>query len=217
MVLGLFGAGGAGRGLYDALSKDQRVQESYERIVFVDDVVGVAQIDGVDVLTFDEAIRCYGIDELKFLICLGGPASREKVYYKIKEKGYSLATWIHPRAEIAATVSLGEGNIIYDCYLDVGVTIGNNVLIYKNAVIGHDSVVKDHSVVSVGTFIGGHCVLETKTYFGPCAAARDQVHVGQESTVGINAAVFKDVPDGSAAIGNPAKIVPKSQKGLFEK
>ena len=75
----------------------------------------------------------------------------------------------------------------------------------------------DHCVVSVGSFIGGHCVLEKKVYFGPCAAARDQVHIGECATVGINAAVFKDVPEGSSAIGNPAKIMPKSQKGLFDK
>ncbi len=60
-------------------------------------------------------------------------------------------------------------------------------------------------------------VLEKKVYFGPCAAARDQVHIGECATVGINAAVFKDVPEGSSAIGNPAKIMPKSQKGLFDK
>ena len=217
MVLGLFGAGGAGRGLYDALSRDRRIGEAYRQIFLVDDVVGVKEIDGVQVYTFAEAVQHYSEEELKFLICLGTPSAREKVCKKIRERNYGLATWVHPRAEVAAGVQIGEGSIIFDCYLDVGVMVGENNLIYKNAVIGHDSVLMDHCVVSVGSFIGGHCVLEKKVYFGPCAAARDQVHIGECATVGINAAVFKDVPEGSSAIGNPAKIMPKSQKGLFDK
>mgnify|MGYP005758736789 FL=1 len=217
MVLGLFGAGGAGKSLYDSLIRDKKTSSAYDQIVFVDDVIGVSETHGVRVYTYAEITQMYTPEELKFLISLGTPEAREKLFLKIKGDGYSLAKWIHPHADVSPTASFGEGTIVFDTYIDADVTIGDNTLVYKNAVIGHDTQVKEHCVISVNAFIGGHSMIGKRAYFGPCAAARDQIHIGDGALVGVNAAVFKDVPDDYAAIGNPAKNLPKSKGDMFQK
>ena len=93
--------------------------------------------------------------------------------------------------------------------------LGRNVFVYPQAIIGHDTQIKDHCVISVRSFMGGHCVLEDKVYYGPCAVARDGIHIGKGAVVGINAALYKDVPEYHAAIGNPARNMARAKDKLF--
>ncbi len=217
MILGLFGAGGAGKSLYDCIIRDKKSAEAYEQIVFVDDVIGVEETYGVKVYTFAQITEMYTNQELKFLIALGTPDAREKIFRKIKDAGYSLAVWISPDADISPTAQFGEGALVFDTYIDADVVVGHNTLIYKNAIVGHDTVIKEHCVISVNTFVGGHCQIDENAYIGPCAAVRDQIHIGKRALVGLNAAVYKDVPDDFTAIGNPAKAMPKSKGDMFSK
>ena len=217
MKLGIFGAGGAGRGLYDLMIRNPESLSRYDEIVFIDDVVEADRINGARVLKFQESINSFPTDRLLFLISLGNPSDRKKVYELIKNRGYSLATWIHPRAEINLEVRIDEGGIVYESYIDDRVYIGANAMVYKNAVIGHDSVIGRDSVISVNTFVGGHCRLGERVYLGAGAGVRDQINVGNDTVIGLNSAVYKDIPDNMAAIGNPARNIPKSSKGLFER
>lgn len=213
--MGIFGAGGTGREVYGLILRDSKYFSAFEKIVFVDDVIGVEKIDGIEVFTFQQIKEYFLQKDIRFLIALGDPDAREKVYNKIKENGYLLSTWIHPKAEIAHSVTMGEGVIIMDAYIDVNVNVGNNTFIYYKAAIGHDSVVKENCIIGAGAFVGGHSTIEKNVYFGPGAAVRDRIHIGECAVIGLNSAVYKDVPNGCSAIGNPAKVIQRSSNELF--
>lgn len=216
MILGIYGAGGTGMAISDYILRTEKLRIQYDKLIFVDDVLGKKQAHGLDVFTFENARRVFPRDELQFLIGLGDPAARERVFNQIENEGFGFATCIHPNTEIASTAIIGEGSCIADnCYIDNNVIIGKNVMIYPQTFIGHDTVIKDHAFVSVRSFIGGHSVLDKKVYYGPCAVCKDKIHIGEGAIIGPNATLYKDVPAHYTAIGNPARIIPRTDDKVF--
>lgn len=212
MVLGIFGAGGTGKELYDLIIRYPDTVKCYESIIFVDDKIGVKETYGVQVYTFAQVVEKYSPKELCFLIALGVPEDRENIYHKIKKEGFSLTRWVHPRAEVARSAQIAEGVIVMDSFIDINASIGINTFIYYKAAVGHDTIIKENCIISVGSFVGGHSIVESNVYLGPGASVRDRLHIGKGSVVGINSAVYSNIPDGCSAIGNPARTAPKSSK-----
>ena len=44
---------------------------------------------------------------------------------------------------------------------------------------------------------------------------KDRIKIGDDAIIAPGAAVFRDVPAGHTAIGNPAKIIKNDNKGVF--
>lgn len=216
MILGIYGAGGTGMAIADYIIRTEQFRNKFEEIMFVDDVLQEKKLKGLRVFPFSEVNKRFEKNSFQFLIGLGDPEERENLFLKIKKEGYKLSILIHPNSEVADTSAIGEGSFVADyCYIDNHVVIGRNVAIFPHSFIGHDTEIKDHSFISVRAFIGGHSKLDEKVYYGPCSACKDQIHIGQGAIIGLNAAVYKDVPDGCTAIGNPARILSRASDKVF--
>lgn len=84
-----------------------------------------------------------------------------------------------------------------------GVKIGNNVTVFQNVTLGGRRMgdgggekypsIGDRSVIFAGAVILG------------------DVKVGRYCTIGANAVVLHDIPDGSTAVGVPARIIPRNE------
>lgn len=108
---------------------------------------------------------------------------------------------IHPGAKIGERVFIDHG---------MGVVIG------ETAIIG-DDVTLYHGVTLGGTSWNKgrrHPTLENAVVIGAGAQILGPITVGARSKVGSNAVVVKDVPAGTTAVGNPARII-DSEQGLL--
>jgi len=85
-----------------------------------------------------------------------------------------------------------------------GVTIGANTTIYQNVTLG--AARKSDAINRAYPYVSEDCII----YAG--AVIVGGVRLGRAVTVGANAFVNKDVPDGATAMGNPLQI--KSCKRL---
>lgn len=215
MLLGLYGAGATGKMLYDQLEVDPNIAEEFEKVVFIDDTPGLTKSYGLEVYSFEDTLKLYSPDDLKFLVTLGNPKARETVWKKMKSSGYRGTTWVHPEAFVSPSAEIEEGVIIDNCVIDSNVVVKSNVYVYRNALVGHDSIIGEHSIICAASFIGGHTTLEKNIFFGGCAACRDGITIGHDSVIGINSAVYKDVPECSSVIGNPARNMKRSEKEIF--
>ncbi|MCF2569062.1 NeuD/PglB/VioB family sugar acetyltransferase [Mediterraneibacter glycyrrhizinilyticus] len=215
MILAIYGAGGTGKAICDEVLRAEKERHTYEEVVFVDDVCGEKECYGLRVFTFEEVKETFQTDEIEFLIAMGDPAIKEKIFQNVEAAGYGFAVWIHPKADVSPSAKIGAGTYIDNCYIDNNVVLGRNVIVYPQAIIGHDTQIKDHCIVSVRTFMGGHCILEDQVYYGPCAAARDGIHIGKGAVIGVNAALYKDVPEYHTAIGNPARNMARAKDKVF--
>ena len=105
---------------------------------------------------------------------------------------------IHPGASIGRRFFIDHG---------MGVVIG------ETAVVG-DDVTLYHGVTLGGTSWNKgrrHPTLENGVVIGAGAKVLGPITVGAGSKVGSNAVVVKDVPPGTTAVGNPARIIDGEQ------
>ena len=108
---------------------------------------------------------------------------------------------IHPGAKVGRRFFIDHG---------MGVVIG------ETAIIG-DDVTLYHGVTLGGTSWNKgrrHPTLENAVVIGAGAQILGPITVGARSKVGSNAVVVKDVPAGTTAVGNPARII-DSEQGLL--
>ncbi len=210
MTLAIYCAGGLGKEVI-ALA---RSVSRWDSIIFVDDVTKAEWHADAKVYRFEQ-LKDYP-DDVEFVIASGEPAGREKLYYRIKEAGYPMATIYGPGFTMLPGTSIGEGCILYDCGISADVTIEPNVIINTKAVIGHDSYVGAHSVMSFVSFIGGNSAVGSRTYIAPGAMIKDHIKVGNDCIISMGAIVLRNVKDSSIMVGNPARrLGENTEKRVF--
>lgn len=114
---------------------------------------------------------------------------------------------IKPTAKVARGVVLVHDGL--GCVFHENVVIENGAKIFQNTTFGGSGKENtglqkgcDHPVVKRGAVIyAGACIL------GP-------ITIGEDSVVGANAVVLKDVPAGSLAVGVPAVIKPRRKERM---
>jgi acetyltransferase-like isoleucine patch superfamily enzyme len=101
-------------------------------------------------------------------------------------------------------------------YFHVGaceyVEIGENVLIAGRVYISdhnHCFSEIDKPILAQGIVSGGKVVIEKNAWLGEGCVILPGVTIGENSIIGSNAVVTKDVPPYSIAVGIPAKIIKK--------
>ena len=140
--------------------------------------------------------------QLAFLIRAQQAISGMPVFGRLMRKIIGHLTCIVTSCHCSAKASYGAG--LYfphpsGIVIGDGVEIENNVTIYQGVTLGLKELgtdkyptVEDSAVLYAGSKIMG------------------DVHIGKNATVGANAVVMKDVPQGASAVGIPARIIKKS-------
>jgi serine O-acetyltransferase len=101
---------------------------------------------------------------------------------------------IHPAATIGRRVFIdhGVGVVIGETTI-----IGDDVIIYQQVTLGGVSTSKGKR----------HPTIENNVVVGAGAKVLGNITIGENSKVGANSVVVKDVPSNSTAIGIPAKVI----------
>lgn len=84
----------------------------------------------------------------------------------------------------------------------------NGVVIHPHAIIGDDCVIMQQ--VTIGEIRAGQVpVVGDKVYIGAGAKILGGIRIGDGASIGANAVVLQDVPDGWVAVGIPAVVRPR--------
>jgi UDP-3-O-[3-hydroxymyristoyl] glucosamine N-acyltransferase len=100
--------------------------------------------------------------------------------------------------DIGSNTSIDRG-ALGNTIIEEGAKIDNLVHIAHNVVVGK------HSAIIANTMIGGSTRIGEYSWIAPSASLRDQISVGNSTTVGMGAVVTKNVPKGETWTGSPAK------------
>lgn len=92
--------------------------------------------------------------------------------------------------------------------------IKNNVIMLKNAHVGHDARVNDKVVLSCNVCIGGHTVVNQGCNFGLGAVAHQRLEIPEYSMVGMNTTITKKtvMEPGRKLVGSPARDIGSNLK-----
>ena len=210
MLLGIYGAGATAQELYEMIQKMN--MQKWQSIIFIDDAKDKGIFLNCSRMPFESFAERYDINEAEIIIAIGEPSARKKLFEKIKLRGYSLPTIVHPDAYISPTAQLGEGCIVKMLsIISSNTVIGNNVYIQSNAIVGHDVVIKDHCQISSYSNISGHCSIGENVFIGVNSCIKDNINIGNNVIIGMAAAVMKNVESDVTVLGNPARVIAKDK------
>lgn len=114
---------------------------------------------------------------------MGHGSVRERLFWKLKEIGYTLPNIIDDTAIVSDNAKLGEG-----------------IFIGKKAVINADAEIGDMCIVNTGAIIEHDCEVEEFSHISVGSVLCGEVHVGRASFVGANAVVIQGTRVGSHCI-----------------
>ena len=205
MILGIYGSGGLGREIYEIALRRNEISSLWTKIIFIDDINEEGKFFNTDRIKFD-SLKEY-IDQVECIVAVGEPSTREKLYNKLKDVNINITALIDPTAITSPTCTIKEGTIICEySTIHTGVEIGNNVLVQPFCDIGHDIKIGNHSILSPFCAPGGNAIFGDRTYVGMHSTVKERLIIGNDVIIGMGSVVFKDIPDGMTAVGNPARI-----------
>ena len=149
-------------------------------------------------------------DSFSFAIAIGDNAARETVYKDLIEKIPNLyfPSLVHTSAVISFFTEIGDGTVVMPkAVLGPNSKVGKFCLINTQASIDHDSVMLDYSSLAPGALTGGNVEIGLRSAISIGAIIKHGLKIGDDSVVGANSYLNKDLPNNQVAHGTPAKQV----------
>jgi len=206
MILGIYGAGGLGREVYELANIINDQDKRWDEFVFIDDAdIDLSQLK-IPVHKFEKVIEQYKTAEIEFCIAVGEPSIRKIIYDKIRQHGFKVATLIYPGTVIADSTKIGDGVIICR-YVSItcDISIGHNAYIQPFVCIGHDATIGENTVISSFVVVAGDCHIGSNSYIAISVSLRHVISIGDDTIVGMASVVNRNLPDNVIALGNPAR------------
>jgi UDP-N-acetylbacillosamine N-acetyltransferase len=186
--------------------------EGREVAGFIDDVNAERrgqEFAGARVLGGRECLNGLRTDGVRaIVIAVGNCAARLQLGDAVRQHGFELARAVHPRAVVAADVTIGAGTVVCaGAVVNPGSSIAESVIVNTSATVDHECVIADGAHVGPGVHLGGRVRVGRGAWVGIGATVSDRVVIGAESVVGAGAVVLNDVPRRVVAFGVPARVV----------
>ena len=192
--------------------------EGREIAGFIDDVdatrrgaefAGARVLGGRDCLP---ALHAGGVRSA--VIAIGDCAVRLRLADVARQHGFALARAVHPRAVLAADVTVGAGTVVCaGAVVNPRSSIGESAIVNTAAPVDPECLIADGAHVGPGAHLGGRVRIGRGAWIGIGATISDRVVIGEESIVGAGAVVLNDVPRRVVAFGVPARVVRAVDEG----
>lgn len=131
---------------------------------------------------------------------------RTRFYLSAKEKGYTPASYVSPRAFVWRNVQLGEHCFIFeDNVIQPFVRIGSNVVLWSGNHIGHHSTIGDNSFLASHIVVSGFVNVGQSCFIGVNVSIGNNLNIGNDCLVGAGALTVRDVPENSFVKATPSE------------
>lgn len=202
----IVGAGGFGR---EVLALIERLNEDSARwnvLGFIDD-----NLHALD--NFDLGYSILGtisewtpIADEQYAMAIASPQLKKEISEKLKGRGMTFATLIHPDVSLGKRASLGEGVILFEhTIVDIDVKLDDFVFINTFCTIGHDAVIGRCTTIAPSVGISGTCKVGQCVNIGGHSYIIPGRKVGDHAVIAAGSIVFSNVREKTTVLGNPAK------------
>lgn len=168
---------------------------------------------GLPLVDFEQIESLYPPADYKMFIGLSYARMnkvRAEKYFKAKEMGYQLASYISSHCTLLTDEPIGDNCfILEDNTIQPFASIGNNVTLWSGNHVGHDSVIEDHCFVSSHVVISGHVKVGAYSFLGVNATLRDSITVAPETLVGAGCVIMKNTIERGVYVAGRAELFKK--------
>jgi sugar O-acyltransferase (sialic acid O-acetyltransferase NeuD family) len=194
-----------------------REDSDHEVVAFTVDEQYIAENEllGLPVVPFEGLATSHPPDAYALFVAIGFSrvnTARTEVYYRCKDLGYELISYVSSSAHVLVPVELGDNCFVFEAnVIQPFVRIGNNVILWSGNHIGHDSVIGNHCFIASHAVISGNVTIGDSCFVGVNATFRDAVNVAPECVIGAGAIVMSDTERGDVlAVRGTEPIAKKS-------
>lgn len=146
-----------------------------------------------------------------FVCAIANPQARLAVAQDMRCRGAEFMTLVHPTALVAPGATLGRGCILLPFVIvDINSGLGEYVVMYYRAGIGHDAIVGDGCLILSNAVVGSRCLLGEGVTVSTLSFCNTGISLGDYSCVGANSFAARDVPTGTTVIGVPGRHIAQS-------
>lgn len=118
---------------------------------------------------------------------------RERLFYDLKKKGYTLASYISSNAFCWRNVKIGENCFIFeDNTIQPFVEIEDNCILWSGNHIGHHSVIRKNCFISSHVCISGYCDIGKNSFLGVNATIVNNISLGDFNWIGPDVTITKN-------------------------
>ncbi len=118
--------------------------------------------------------------------------SRESMFQRLKQMGYSIETYVHPDARVYADLPLGEGCVVLpSAVIEPGARLGANSVVWSNVTLAHHCSVAENCWIASGAVISGYAEIQRNTFVGVNATVVNKVKIGEYNIIGGGALITR--------------------------
>jgi len=159
---------------------------------------------GLPLIDFDRAPELFPPKDFMMFIALSYAKMnkvRAEKYFRAKEMGYQLASYVSSRCTYLAEKPPGDNCfILEDNTIQPFVEIGNNVTLWSGNHIGHEAVIEDHCFISSHVVVSGHVRVGSYSFLGVNSTLRNGIKIAPRTLVGAGAVIMQDTEEGGVYV-----------------
>jgi sugar O-acyltransferase (sialic acid O-acetyltransferase NeuD family) len=154
--------------------------------------------------TFDDILGAQA-KYANVLVAIGDNHKRMKLSKLLNEECFNLPSLIHPSAIISKYANVESGTIILaNVIINAFAKIAKNCIINTGVIVEHDCIIGDSVHLSPRVVLAGGTVVGDFTWVGIGSVSRQLAQIGEDSIVGANSTIIKNIPANVTVFGTPA-------------
>lgn len=154
---------------------------------------------GIPIIAFETLEQSYPPAEYDIFVAIPYTQLnrlRTRLAAEAKARGYTLASYISPRAFIWPNSKIGEHCFIFeDNTIQPFVNIGENVILWSGNHIGHHSIIRNNCFISSHTVVSGFCDIGENSFLGVNSTISNNVVLGKNNWIGPSVTIYKSTQD----------------------
>ena len=199
----IIGAGGHGRVVADAA----QLSGKWEKVAFLDDrYPGLGSSGRWPVIGALEGNAALVNNWSGCVVAIGDNAVRLENQAKLRSLCLNISTVIHPSAQIASDVVLGEGTVVFaNAVINTGSVLGAACIVNTGSTVDHDCLLGDGVHISPGVNLAGNVKVGDRSWVGIGATVIHGCTIGDDVMIAAGAVVTNNIDNGLTVSGIPAR------------
>ncbi|XGC82273.1 hypothetical protein ACES2L_07225 [Bdellovibrio bacteriovorus] len=180
----IVGAGGHAK----VVSEIIQMQENYEIVSYIDESGSVASFLGKPVFRNLDDLTASFPNILHGFVAIGNNSARKKWHLFLKENGYNIPWFAHPKSVVSSSSVIGDGSLVCaSAVVAPSAQLAESVIINHGAIIDHDVQVGSFTHISQNSAICGAARVQEECLIGPGTMVEKMALVPGFTQTGSNA------------------------------